>query len=162
LRNLAKIAANSDHNIDPPVALLSGNCFCHPNWYGPKCDLFCPFGYVNGVCYNEPMSNETACSCPGSMYECDPQLGCVCNEDKNCQGGQQVTTVWDPGPGANPTITSYNARVVKIYNATNSIVHIYSKNEIKQVFKPTGKIRTYVHIATVGTYIGWYISIESP
>jgi hypothetical protein len=24
-------------------------------------------------------------------------------------------------PGTNPTITSYNARVVKIYNATNSI-----------------------------------------
>ena len=36
------------------------------------------------------MSNETACSCPGDMYECDPKLGCVCNEDKNCAGGQQI------------------------------------------------------------------------
>ena len=36
------------------------------------------------------MSNETACSCPGDMYDCDPKLGCVCNEDKNCQGGQQI------------------------------------------------------------------------
>ena len=36
------------------------------------------------------MSNETLCSCPGDMYECDPKIGCVCHEEKNCQGGQQI------------------------------------------------------------------------
>jgi hypothetical protein len=31
-------------------------------------------------------------------------------------------------PGANPTIASYNASVVKIYNATNSMARFYNKN----------------------------------
>jgi hypothetical protein len=30
--------------------------------------------------------------------------------------------------GANPTIASYNASVVKIYNAANSMAHFYNKN----------------------------------
>jgi hypothetical protein len=32
------------------------------------------------------------------------------------------------GPGANPTITSYNASVVEICNPTSSLVHFESKN----------------------------------
>lgn len=89
---------------------LTGNCFCHANWYGPKCDLFCPFGYVNGICYNEPMNNETLCSCPGDMYECDPKIGCICNEEKNCQGGQQIfslaplSAAEDPGTSQSSAI----------------------------------------------------------
>jgi hypothetical protein len=36
-------------------------------------------------------------------------------------------------PGANPTIASYNASVVKIYSATNSMARFYNKN----IFSPT-------------------------
>jgi hypothetical protein len=34
----------------------------------------------------------------------------------------------DFDPGANPTIASYNARAVKIYNATNSLVPFENRN----------------------------------
>jgi hypothetical protein len=33
-----------------------------------------------------------------------------------------------PSPGPNPTIVSYNASVVKIYNATSSLVRFENKN----------------------------------
>jgi hypothetical protein len=36
-------------------------------------------------------------------------------------------------PGTNPTIVSYNASVVKIYNATNSIARFQNENHFFQV-----------------------------
>jgi hypothetical protein len=38
-------------------------------------------------------------------------------------------------PGANPKISSYNASVVKIYNATNSIARFWNKNDCFILFK---------------------------
>jgi hypothetical protein len=38
-------------------------------------------------------------------------------------------------PGANPTVLSYNASVVIIYNATNSITHICNKKYFVPKFK---------------------------
>jgi hypothetical protein len=37
---------------------------------------------------------------------------------------------WKLGPGANPTIASYNASVVNFYNATGSLAHFVNKNII--------------------------------
>jgi hypothetical protein len=56
------------------------------------------------------MNNETLCSCPGDMYECDPKIGCICNEEKNCQGGQQIfslaplSAAEDPGTSQSSAI----------------------------------------------------------
>jgi hypothetical protein len=42
--------------------------------------------------------------------------------------------------GANPTIVSYNAGVVKIYNATSSLAHFKDKNKFfyfEKTLRPT-------------------------
>lgn len=61
---------------------VDGRCFCEANWFGPKCELNCPFGYHNGNCIQH-MEN-LSCSCPNELFLCDPSLGCICPIGKNC------------------------------------------------------------------------------
>jgi hypothetical protein len=44
-----------------------------------------------------------------------------------------------PHPGANPTIVSYNASAVKIYNGTSSLVH-FEKNHIGTYFEKNTRV----------------------
>merc|ERR1712013_225496 len=68
---------------------VDGRCFCEPNWFGSKCDLYCPFGFMDGDC--QPSRENTTCSCPSDVFSCDPELGCVCPPGQDCgvQGGDQ-------------------------------------------------------------------------
>ncbi len=45
----------------------NGNCFCRTNHYGRRCEMHCPFGYLDGVCHTEPMA-QGHCSCASDMY----------------------------------------------------------------------------------------------
>jgi hypothetical protein len=52
-----------------------------------------------------------------------------CNEEPSgCQGCHQPRLLPPVRPGANPAIASYNASVVKIYSASNSMARFYNKN----------------------------------
>jgi len=68
---------------------VDGRCFCEPNWFGSKCDLYCPFGFMDGDC--QPSRENTTCSCPSDVFSCDPELGCVCPPGQDCgvEGGDQ-------------------------------------------------------------------------
>ena len=66
----------------------NGNCFCKSNYYGRKCEMFCPFGYLDGVCHSEPME-AGFCSCSSDLYRCDEERGCVCKDGLDCEGGTQ-------------------------------------------------------------------------
>ena len=68
---------------------VDGRCFCEPNWFGSKCDLYCPFGFMDGDC--QPSTENTTCSCPSDVFSCDPELGCVCPPGQDCgvEGGDQ-------------------------------------------------------------------------
>jgi hypothetical protein len=46
---------------------------------------------------------------------------------QNCNLWYENIPSGNPVPGANPTIVSYNASAVKIYNATSSIVRFENK-----------------------------------
>ena len=45
----------------------NGNCFCKTNYYGRKCEMYCPFGYLNGVCHQTPLT-DGFCSCASDLY----------------------------------------------------------------------------------------------
>ncbi len=87
----------------------NGNCFCKTNYYGRKCEMLCPFGYLDGVCHKEPLQ-DGFCSCASDLYRyggnwkiiksfqfkivltlrCDKELGCVCKDGFDCEGGTQI------------------------------------------------------------------------
>lgn len=66
----------------------NGNCFCKTNFYGRLCEMHCPFGYLNGKCLQEMQDGE--CNCASDLYRCDPELGCVCKDGLDCEGGTQI------------------------------------------------------------------------
>lgn len=39
-----------------------GRCFCAGNRFGLRCELFCPFGFINSTCLTQPLGE--ACQCP--------------------------------------------------------------------------------------------------
>jgi hypothetical protein len=65
---------------------VNGNCFCRQNYYGRTCELYCPFGYLDGVCHTVPMK-AGFCSCASDLYRCDNETGCVCKDGFDCEGG---------------------------------------------------------------------------
>ena len=67
----------------------NGNCFCTSNFYGRRCEMYCPFGYLDGICHTKPMALGY-CSCASDMYRCDRDLGCVCKDGFDCEGGTRV------------------------------------------------------------------------
>ncbi|TRY67148.1 hypothetical protein TCAL_02952 [Tigriopus californicus] len=66
----------------------NGNCFCQTNFYGRLCEMHCPFGYLNGKCLQEMQDGE--CNCASDLYRCDSELGCVCKDGLDCEGGTQI------------------------------------------------------------------------
>lgn len=59
-----------------------GRCFCKGNRFGLRCELHCPFGYINHTCLTSPL--DSLCQCPNDLYTCDLTLGCVCPQGKDC------------------------------------------------------------------------------
>merc|ERR1712013_458633 len=59
-----------------------GRCFCKGNRFGLRCELLCPFGYINHTCLTAPIGS--ACQCPNDLYTCDLALGCICPEGVDC------------------------------------------------------------------------------
>jgi len=59
-----------------------GRCFCKGNRFGLRCELLCPFGYINHTCLTQPINS--ACQCPNDLYTCDLALGCICPEGIDC------------------------------------------------------------------------------
>ena len=50
--------------------------------FGTKCNLNCPFGFLDGNC--APSFERKNCSCPSDLFICDRTLGCVCPHGQNC------------------------------------------------------------------------------
>ena len=48
--------------------------------FGLRCELLCPFGYINHTCLTQPIGS--ACQCPNDLYICDLALGCICPQVK--------------------------------------------------------------------------------
>ena len=79
---------------------VDGRCFCEGNYFGDKCDLYCPFGYSNeSGCfaklevkvernnYNFSLTilvQNSSCRCPSDLWQCDRVLGCVCPQGEDC------------------------------------------------------------------------------
>jgi len=59
-----------------------GRCFCKGNRFGLRCELDCPFGFINNTCLTQPMSG--VCQCPNDLYTCDLTLGCICPHGTDC------------------------------------------------------------------------------
>jgi len=59
-----------------------GRCFCKGNRFGLRCELLCPFGYINHTCLTKPIGS--ACQCPNDLYTCDLALGCICPQGVDC------------------------------------------------------------------------------
>lgn len=59
-----------------------GKCFCKGNRFGARCELSCPFGYINSTCLTKP--RDQICQCPNDLYICDLTLGCVCPPHTDC------------------------------------------------------------------------------
>ena len=83
-----------------------GRCFCKGNrfvfgfkllWppafnlsrFGLRCELLCPFGFINHTCLTQPIGS--ACQCPNDLYTCDLAIGCICPEGVDC--GLEVTII---------------------------------------------------------------------
>ena len=52
------------------------------NRFGLRCELLCPFGYINQTCLTQPIGS--ACQCPNDLYTCDLALGCICPKGVDC------------------------------------------------------------------------------
>ena len=72
--------------------------------------MFCPFGYLDGVCHKEPMEFGY-CSCPSDLYHCDKELGCVCNDGFDCEGGTHFIN-FDPLQAQNGSGSHKHAGVI--------------------------------------------------
>jgi len=77
----------------------TGQCFCSPNYYGNSCELYCPFGYVDQICYTKPIEPpKTYCVCPTDQMTCDQSIGCICKKDGDCGGGQRLLDLASAAP----------------------------------------------------------------
>ena len=46
-----------------------------------SCELYCPFGYVDQICYTKPIEPpKTYCVCPTDQMTCDQSIGCICKK----------------------------------------------------------------------------------
>ena len=65
----ANCAENCDCNKNGTTLCFNenGNCYCEPNFYGRRCEMYCPFGYKDGVCHSTAARNGS-CSCPSDLY----------------------------------------------------------------------------------------------
>jgi hypothetical protein len=76
---------------------------------------------------------------PGGIDSCEKAvrriaLSKVGNASKTKSFPNEDGLIWPPlDLGSSPTIAIYNARAVKIYNATNSIVRFQNKNYLRQM-----------------------------
>ena len=59
-----------------------GRCFCEANYRGSNCEEHCPFGFYGDGCLPAPVN--ASCSCPSSLFLCDPVLGCICPLGQHC------------------------------------------------------------------------------
>lgn len=76
----------------------TGQCFCHPNWYGNTCELHCPFGYVDDICHIIPINGPSPCICTNDQMICDHIKGCICKENGDCGGGQRLLDLTRASP----------------------------------------------------------------
>ena len=58
-------------------------------FYFFRCELFCPFGYVDDVCHTEPIPDQI-CVCPTDQMICDHSKGCLCKENSDCGRGLRL------------------------------------------------------------------------
>jgi len=75
-------------------ASTTGKCFCKDNRFGLRCELYCPFGYINNTCYKDPIENNS-CQCANHLFTCDLELGCVCPDGVDCGIEQQAHQVFE-------------------------------------------------------------------
>ena len=62
---------------------VDGKCYCKDNRFGLKCQMLCPFGFVNNTCHRSAIEN-TSCECSNYLHICDLELGCICPEGQDC------------------------------------------------------------------------------
>ncbi|XP_023340661.1 protein draper isoform X2 [Eurytemora carolleeae] len=112
---------------------VDGKCYCKDNRFGLKCQMFCPFGFVNNTCHRSAIENSS-CECSNYLHICDLELGCICPEGQDC-GVQTLTQVLEHSPLSDEMSTGSTTAVVIavliIALAAVTLIIVYYRRRMK-------------------------------